>query len=148
MKLSTHTVTQTLVSAASRLVSTPVCERQNLAPSAGMAARRIHAMSLSVFLLLPALTSAASREIVELQRDVATLQDQVRALSSSATEKLTALTVLVQQTLDAANNANKAVAVLESRMNDRLKEQQASVGQPVAVVGAKVEQMSNDFLSM
>jgi TolA-binding protein len=105
-------------------------------------------LCLLICLLLPTFGSAASREIVELQRDVATLQDQVRALSSSTAEKLTALTVLVQQTLDAANNANKAVAVLESRMNDRLKEQSASVGQPVAVVGAKVEQMSNDFTSM
>src|SRR2546427_532841 len=105
-------------------------------------------LCLVVCLLLPTLGSGASREIVELQRDVATLQDQVRTLSSSTAEKLTALTVLVQQTLDAANNANKAVAVLESRMSDRLKEQSASVGQPLAVQGAKVEQMSNDFVSM
>jgi TolA-binding protein len=105
-------------------------------------------LCVSGLLLVPTLALGASREIVELQRDVATLQDQVRALSSSTAEKLTALTVLVQQTLDAANNANKAVAVLESRVNDRLDKQSASVGQPVAVVGAKVDQLSNDFQSM
>src|SRR5438445_11672068 len=94
-------------------------------------------LCLFVCLLLPTLALGASREIVELQRDVATLQDQVRTMSSSTAEKLTALTVLVQQTLDAANNANKAVAVLESKVNDRLDKQSASVGQPGAVVGAR-----------
>jgi TolA-binding protein len=99
-------------------------------------------------LLLPTLAPGASREIVELQRDVATLQDQIRALSSGTNEKLTAITVLLQQTLEATNNTSKSVAVLESRVNDRLEKQTASVGQPVAVLGAKVDQMSNDFVSV
>jgi tol-pal system protein YbgF len=99
-------------------------------------------------LLAPCYLFGASREIVELQRDVATLQDQVRALQSSTTEKLTALTVLVQQTLDASNNASKSVAVLDRTLNDRLKEQSASVGQSVAVAGSKVDQVSTDFAGM
>jgi TolA-binding protein len=108
---------------------------------------RLH-LFLLTSLLLPTFASGANREIVELQRDIATLQDQIRVLSTGNNEKLTAITVLLQQTLDAANNANKAVAVLESRVNDRLEKQAASVGQPVAVVGAKVDQMSNDFVSV
>jgi len=100
------------------------------------------------FLLLPAFATGASREIVELQRDIATLQDQIRTLSSGTNEKLTAVTVLLQQTLESANNTNKAVAVLESRLNDRLEKQSAGVGQTTAVVGAKVDQMSNDFTSV
>jgi TolA-binding protein len=103
---------------------------------------------LLAFLWIPTLAPGANREIVELQRDIATLQDQVRTLSSSSNEKLTAITVLLQQTLDAANNANKAMAVMESRINDRLEKQSAGVTQPVAVVGAKVDQMSNDFVSV
>ena len=67
------------------------------------------------------------------------LQDQVRALQSSQTEKLSVLTTLLQQTLEEGKNASKAVAVLESRINDRLERQSATVGQPVAVVGAKIE---------
>ena len=77
-------------------------------------------------LLIPTLAPAASREIVELQRDVATLQDQIRTLSSGTNEKLTAITVLLQQTLEATNNTSKSVAVLESRVNDRLEKQTAS----------------------
>ena len=99
-------------------------------------------------LLVPYYAFGASKEMVELQRDVAQLQDQVRTLQSSTTEKLTALTVLVQQTLDASNRANSAVAVLGSRLNDSLDKQTVSVGKPIAVVGSKVDQMSNDFASM
>src|SRR5882672_8387637 len=105
-------------------------------------------LSLLSFLLLPAFATGASREIVELQRDIATLQDQIRTLSSGTNEKLTAVTVLLQQTLESANNTNKAVAVLESRLNDRLEKQSAGASQTTAVVGAKVDQMSNDFTSV
>jgi TolA-binding protein len=105
-------------------------------------------LCLLSFLFLPTFATGASREIVELQRDIATLQDQIRTLSSGTNEKLTAVTVLLQQTLDSANNTNKAVAVLESRLNDRLEKQSQGVGQTNAVLGAKVDQMSNDFTSV
>jgi TolA-binding protein len=105
-------------------------------------------LCLVSFLLLPTFAAGASREIVELQRDIATLQDQIRTLSSGTNEKLTALTVLLQQTLESANNTNKAVAVLESRLNDRLEKQTVTAGQTIAVMGSKVDQMSNDFTSV
>jgi tol-pal system protein YbgF len=100
------------------------------------------------FLLIPSFVFGANKDIVELSRDVATLQDQVRTLQSSNDQKLAALTVLLQQTLDAANGANRAVAVLDARINDKLEKQGVSVGQPIAVVAAKVDQMSNDFGGM
>jgi tol-pal system protein YbgF len=106
---------------------------------------RLYLIGLS---LIPICSFGASKEIVELQRDLATLQDQVRTMQSSTTEKLTALTVLVQQTLDASNAANRAVAVLDSRMNERFERELSKVGQPVASVGAKVDQMGNDFAGM
>jgi len=106
-------------------------------------------LSLCAFLMMPlAAVAAPQREIVELQRDVSTLQDQIRALQATMTEKLTALTVLTQQALDGANNTGKTMAVLESHVSDRLDKQLATVGQPVAVIGAKVDQMSNDFVTM
>jgi hypothetical protein len=37
---------------------------------------------------------------------------------------------------------------MDSRVNDRLEKSMVSVGQPVAVLGAKVDQMANDFASM
>jgi tol-pal system protein YbgF len=100
------------------------------------------------FLLIPSFAFGANKDIVELQRDLATLQDQVRTLQSSTDQKLAAITVLLQQTLDAANGANRAVAVADARMNDKLEKQSVTVGQPVAVISAKVDQMGNDFAGM
>jgi len=92
-------------------------------------------------LLVPLACSAASKEIVELQRDVALLQDQVRTLQRSVDE----LRVLVQQNLDQSNKVNTAVAVLDASLRDRLKEQDKVVVAPIAALGSKVEQMSTDF---
>ncbi|HWC00718.1 MAG TPA: tetratricopeptide repeat protein [Bryobacteraceae bacterium] len=103
---------------------------------------------VSVFLLSPGLSLAASKEIVELQRDVAQIQDQLRALQRSQDEKLSALTVLVQQSLDAANKANTSVAVLENNLRQNLRDQEKSVAAPVANVGTKIDQMSTDFQSL
>jgi len=108
---------------------------------------RLHLCWFS-FLLIPSFVFGANKDIVELQRDLATLQDQVRTLQSSSDQKLAAITVLLQQTLDAANGASRAVAVLDARINDKLEKQAVSVGQPIAVISAKVDQMSNDFGGM
>jgi len=85
------------------------------------------------------------KETVELQRDVALLQDQVRSMQRSMDEKLSALTVMIQQTLDAANKANTAVAVLESGLRDKMKDQEAKLVVPVTNVGAKVDSFSEDM---
>jgi tol-pal system protein YbgF len=103
---------------------------------------------LVLAVLLPALPFAAfgqKREIVELQRDIAALQDQVRTLQRSVDEKMTALTVLMQQTLDSANNGNKSMAVLEARVGDKLAAQEKRVGEPVAVIGSKVDNLATEF---
>src|ERR1035441_5176922 len=46
---------------------------------------------------------AADPKLQELQRDVASLQEQVRLLKESQDKQLAALTVLVQQALDTSN---------------------------------------------
>jgi tol-pal system protein YbgF len=106
-------------------------------------------MSLSrtfiLFVALAPLTFGASKEIVELQRDVAMLQDQVRNVQKSLDEKVTTIQTLVQQTLESVNNTNRTMAVMQDRFNDAMKQQQASVSAPVATVGQKLDQMSEDF---
>jgi tol-pal system protein YbgF len=85
---------------------------------------------------------------VELQRDVAQIQEQLRVLQRSQDERLSALTVMVQQALDAANKANTSVAVLENGIRQNLREQEKNVVGPVAGVGAKIDQMTTDFQSL
>jgi len=99
---------------------------------------------VSLFLLAP-LSYGANKDIQELQRDLAMVQDQVRNLQSSVDQKVSALQTLVQQTLDSVNRTNTAVAVMENRLNDGLKQQQQSVAGPVVAVTQKLDQMSEDF---
>jgi TolA-binding protein len=98
-----------------------------------------------VFFALSPFAFGASKEIMELQRDVALLQDQVRTLQSALDQKVAAVLTLTQQTLDGVNRTNEAVAVMENRFNDTMKQQQQSLNGPVANVGQKLDQMSEDF---
>jgi tol-pal system protein YbgF len=98
-----------------------------------------------VFLALAPFAFGASKEILELQRDVAMLQEQVRLMKSAQDEKLAGMLALVQQTLESVNRTNTTLAVMENKFNDAMKQQQLSVSQPVASVGQKLDQMSEDF---
>lgn len=82
----------------------------------------------------------ASKEIVELQRDVAILQDQVRQVQRTLDEKLAQLTLLMQQTQDSASKASSGVANVQSTVSDTLNQQI----QPVTKIGGKVDGLSDD----
>jgi len=96
-------------------------------------------------LLLAPFSFGANKDMQELQRDVAMLQDQLRTLQSSVDMKVATLQTIVQQTLDSVNRTNTAMAVMENRFSDALKQQQQSVSAPVATVNQKLDQMSEDF---
>ncbi|HLG95361.1 MAG TPA: tetratricopeptide repeat protein [Bryobacteraceae bacterium] len=98
-----------------------------------------------VFLAAAPLSFGASKEIQELQRDVAMLQDQVRTMQKDFGDRLVSMQTLVQTTLDAVNRTNNLVNVMENRFNDAMKQQQTSVSGPVLAVGQKLDQMSEDF---
>ena len=103
---------------------------------------------LCFLLAFPVLSFGQKKEYVELQRDIALLQDQVRSLQTSMNEKLAQLQMLVQQSLDSSNKANTAVAVLDSGIRDRLRDQEKSVAGPVAGVGAKLDQFAEEFRAL
>src|SRR5262252_1218324 len=104
------------------------------------------------FLALPAYAPAASREIQELQRDVGLLQEQVKALQSSQNEKFAGLSASVQQAIENARDAGKSAAVIQSSVDQNLRGLQTNlegkVVGPVAAVGARMDQMSNDFRNL
>lgn len=97
-----------------------------------------------VLLAAMPLSFGANKETIELQRDVAQLQDQVRALQKS----LDQLTVLAQQSLDAANRSNTAIAVMQSNQSDTTKRLQETVAGPAMNVGTKIDAMSEDFRNL
>jgi len=91
-------------------------------------------------LALP-LASAASKEIVELQRDVALLQDQVSKLQSSQDTKIASLQTLMQQTLDTVNRLSTSMALLSNSI-----EANASKTTPaVAGLNGRLDQVAQSF---
>jgi tol-pal system protein YbgF len=104
---------------------------------------------LPIVILFPIVPGfGASREILDLQRDVAQIQDQLRSLQQSQDQRLAALTTLAQQALDAANKANTSVSVLESGIRQNLREQEKNVVAPVAGVGLRLDQMTTGVQSL
>ncbi len=111
---------------------------------------------LSVFplVLLVAITiapdrsAAASKEIMELQRDVALLQESIKQLQQSQEVKLAALTELVRQAADASTRANTSVAVLQSNLSDNLKKEQADVVAPVVGLTSRMNSLSDDMRTL
>ena len=97
--------------------------------------------TLMVILGTVPLAFGANKETIELQRDVMTLQDQVRQMN----DKLVTLTTLLQSALDNTKQSNVSILSMQDRMNDSLKRQQEGVSVPIANVGAKLDQMSEDF---
>jgi tol-pal system protein YbgF len=98
--------------------------------------------------LLPAALFGANKETIQIQRDVALLQDDVKTLQRSLDEKMASLRTLVEQTLAAASKSGTSVAVLENGIRDRMLEQQKSLTGPVVNMGAKIDQMSTDFSTL
>jgi TolA-binding protein len=94
--------------------------------------------------LLPGGAFAASKEQMEMQRDIAQLQDQVRTLQSSFDQKMATVQTLLQQALDAANKANTNVSVLSSTVNQTLERELSSKMAPIAGLAAKADNTNND----
>ncbi|HXS96549.1 MAG TPA: tetratricopeptide repeat protein [Candidatus Limnocylindrales bacterium] len=100
--------------------------------------------ALAVLAFAPVRLSAASKEIQELQRDVALLQEQLKQMQQAQEKNFTALTVLVQQSLDAANRANTAVAVIQSGFQQNIQQQQDKVVAPVVGLSTRMNGLSED----
>lgn len=101
--------------------------------------------TILVFAMFAPFAFGASKEIQELQRDMALLQDQMNKMQKDFGDRLVAMQTLVQTTFDAVSRTNNLVNVMENKFNDTMKQQQQSLSGPVANVGQKLDQMSEDF---
>lgn len=98
-----------------------------------------------LLLLSSSLAFGQRKEIAELQRDVLLLQDSVRVLQRSFDEKLDNLIAISQKSLDQANSQNTAVTVMDSTLQERVREMQRTMGTPIANLNNKVDQLSNEM---
>jgi TolA-binding protein len=108
---------------------------------------RLAALQLVLFGCLPAPSLHAQKreDILSVQRDVAQLQDQIKQLQTSQDQKLAALESLIKQALDQSNQASASMTGLQRTLTDRLNDQQSKVAAPIAVLGTKVDQSSDDI---
>jgi len=88
--------------------------------------------------------AAQKKEIIQLQRDMAILQDAIRQTDRNVTEKIAALEALLKQNLDQAEKLNAALAVIERDV----AKQSDSVVPPVTRTAAKVDTLSNQFSAL
>lgn len=101
-----------------------------------------------LLIAVPAATFGADKAMMDLQRDVAQLQESVKQLQRSQDEKFAKIEVLVQQALGSSNDANKAVAVIQSGLQQGLRDTENRVVPPVAGLSTRMDQMSNDFRTL
>ncbi len=91
--------------------------------------------------LAPSPVPAQKRDLmVEMQRDIALLQDQLRGLERSQLDRMTAIEKLVTQAID---NQGKITGALE-RLETSMGSQQKQITAPVAAMGSKIDEVSGE----
>ncbi|MDE3195475.1 MAG: outer membrane protein assembly factor BamD [Acidobacteriota bacterium] len=105
-------------------------------------------LALASTVLLAGSAFGASKEELQMQRDIAQLQDQVRTLQSSMDQKLAVVQTLIQQALDSASKANTSVTVLNDGVNQTLQRELRQALIPVAGLAAKVDNTNNDVAEL
>ena len=103
--------------------------------------RLLLAMAAIVLATMPA-AGADKRELQQLQRDIAILQDEMRTSIKEQNERLVAIESMLKTTLDQINATNRAVTVLDNGLRARMEQ---SIMTPMAGVGSKVESLHEDF---
>jgi len=100
---------------------------------------------ICLLLAIPAVAPGASKEILELQRDIAQLQQQIKDLQRSQDEKFAAVTELARQSIEAANRANTGVAVITSNIEKNLRDQTEKVATPVQGLSTRLNEMGGEL---
>lgn len=103
----------------------------------------IRRLCFLILIATPVSAPAASKEILELQRDVAALQDLVKQLQQAQDKQFAALGEMVRQSLDAANRADKAVAVIQSSFQQNGNQLKNDVVGPVVGLSTRMDQVTN-----
>jgi TolA-binding protein len=111
-----------------------------------MNASRLLLLSMA---LSPAILLGQKKEdLLSIQRDIADMTDRVKQLQKAFDDKMTALTAMVQQSIDMSNKTNAAMAAMQREVDQKLADQQSKMVAPMATMGAKVDEMSGDFRSV
>lgn len=103
---------------------------------------RFTAIAILFALVLPATSSAQKKEIIELGRDLALLQEEVRTNARAQNDKLASIETTLKAIQDQLAGNSRALTVLDSGLKDRLEKQMAG---PLSGVSGKVDNLASDF---
>ena len=104
------------------------------------------AIGLLIASLAPAF--AVDKNMLELQREVGLLAEQVKQLQQSQDRQLAAIQTLAQQSLDAANRADRDVAVIQSNFQQSGNQLKDQVVGPVVSLSTRMDQVSGDVRTL
>jgi TolA-binding protein len=105
---------------------------------------------MKVFLLLSAamLASGADKSILELQRDMALLQDAMRSLDQRIAAVQTLVQQIAQQTSEIGTRSDARIDKLQAAVEQTIKSQVAQLAAPVAAVITKLDSVENEVSSL
>jgi len=98
-------------------------------------------------LLIPAVLFGQKTNdlIIALQRDMSSLQEQMKNLQKGQDDKLASIQALLQQAQDSSARVSASMAALQREIDTKLKDQQDKLVLPVATMGTKVDQLADEF---
>ena len=90
----------------------------------------------------PALLPAQKKEIVELGRDLALLQEEVRSMSKAQNDRLSNIEATLKAIQEQIAATNRSLTVLDGGLRKRMED---SMTRPLSGVSGKVDSLSQDF---
>lgn len=106
-------------------------------------------LCVSILAVAPlAAADKPNRDIQELQRDVAQLQELVKNLQRSLEEKLGTIQTQTQKSADSAAQAGAAVAAVQRSLDQGLKDQDARLVPQVTGMNARMDSVSSDLRTL
>jgi TolA-binding protein len=103
---------------------------------------RLSLATAALICALPALLPAQKKEMVELGRDLALLQEEVRAMNKAQSDRLSSIEATLKAIQEQIATTNRALTVLDSGLKKRMED---SMVKPLAGVSGKVDSLSQDF---
>lgn len=93
-------------------------------------------------LLAGPVAAADKKELAQLQRDIALLQDEMRTSIRAQNDRLIAMESMLKTMLDQLAATNRAVTVLDGNLKSRVD---GSVVKPVAGLSSRMDSMQEDY---
>ncbi len=97
---------------------------------------------LAATLLAAPVHAADKKELAQVQRDIALLQDEMRASLKAQNDRLIAMESMLKTMLDQLAATNRAVTVLDGSLKSRVD---GSVVKPMADLGSRMGSMQEDY---